>query len=59
LREKIAQYDVQLEYLFPVNQTNCFGEVIEEDISNLENNQEDLKASPTTAFEDDGELLYD
>jgi hypothetical protein len=26
LREKISAYDIDLEYLFPVNQTFCFGE---------------------------------
>jgi len=25
LKEKVGFYDVDLEYLFPVNQTNCFG----------------------------------
>lgn len=33
LREKIGQYKVPMEYLFPVNQTYCFGEAGYEDKS--------------------------
>jgi len=62
LREKIGQYDVHLEYLFPVNQTSCFGE---EEVYEEENNElsSDSVVKPFSStqepFEEDGELLYD